>query len=350
MVFARILARGFGALTLAALAPRVSMATEASFSAPIECASAEEFLQLVRERLPPGVNKVPDFRANVAGELHRFTGELAINQAAPRYLQGESCVEILDGMAIILALRAERLRDEEQKHSSGQPKQTGEPTPTRLTRILSAPLPVSELRREGGAPPPTATDHHQGAKTLGYRIGVGGAALPNVAPVTSMGPLVFAAIEGASAETWTLRLGLERTVTGTSITGPASTWARLSVARLTGCVLEAVYGNLHLRPCAQAAGGIFEAGALPGGPITSVSEIQRPWFAVGPSLRAEWPLTKHLAIAGEAAALVSLVHQELAFRVPDETIYESGLISPYFGVTAEFLLGGSKLKRAGIAR
>ncbi|MES1183456.1 MAG: hypothetical protein ABUL60_06550 [Myxococcales bacterium] len=328
--------------------PALAQATE--FSAPAACPSRDALLELVHERLPMGVDKIPAFGVKVQAKGRGFRGTLELGRSAPRELRGETCVEVLEAMAIILVLRAERQHEEEQAESGPAAAFLAEPLPTESAPEPSAVDPVVKTPSVVGPlaqplRPSPAPSKEQG---FAYRFGAGLVILPDIAPAVSWGPVALVALERAGA--WSLRLGVERTATGTMDTQPAATWARLSAARLGGCVGQLGPSWASVRPCLQLAGGVFEAGGIRNDAITRVRRIGRPWASLGGSLRAELRLSRQLVLAGEAAWLMPFVRQQLAFESPDAVVYQTGAISRYFGATVEFVMGRSKGAVPGIAR
>lgn len=327
--------------------PRLARAQGSPFSVPNDCSTEEDFRQLVRDRLPPGVKDVPPYAVSVRADGDQFKGELQLTDPSPRQLLASTCVQILDAMAIILALRAERLREEQLRHEAGT---ASTPSAGWLPSTSPASDPVSDVR-----PPPKSSaaelagPKHARRSTIGYRLGAGATVLPDVLPGTALGPHLLAAVVRRGERSWSLRLGLERAGTTGVRVGPAGVWARLSLSRLTGCALEVSVPKLRLTPCLQVAAGILQAGGEPGGPISSVDEIRRPWVSVGPALRAELECSSHLILGAEAAMPFRLVSQTLRFQSPDIPIHESSLVSMTYGLTAELVLGRSKPDDPGIA-
>jgi hypothetical protein len=320
-----------------------------AFEAPAECASVEDLRALVRSRLPPGVDQVPEFRAKVAADGPHFVGHLQLNDATPRRLEGASCIEVLDAMAIILALRAEQLHEEAQAAASadepaaGWLPETESPKPEPPSASIDSNESPFDVEQPEPETPPLP-------RRLSYRFGVGGVALPEIAPAVALGAGASAALQADGSLAWLLKLSFDRSSTGEVAINPASMWARLTAARVTGCVMKASWSRLTVRPCLQLAGGIFTASGVADDVITSASEITRPWVGVGPAARAELQINRHFALAAEAAAPLPLVRQSLKFQSPNRTIYESAWISSYFGLVAEFIFGGSMQAVAGIAQ
>lgn len=322
------------------------------FDVPETCATKQEFLQLVRERLPPGVHDVPDFELRVAAARAGFAGRLLLAGPTARELFAENCVEILDATAVILALRAERLQEEQaQQAQQAQPAEPrpdaswlprtepGAPTPDAPSSTTPGPQPQRHAVAAAPSPSPT------------WRVGAGGASLGKVAPGTALGPSLTLGVATDGRLAGGLRLTLDRTATGT-VTAPsgAGTWARLSAARVSGCALELRYGVGRLQPCLQFGAGLFEAGGVAGGPISEVSSTRRPWLSVGPTVRAEVQWSRRWLFAAEAGALAPLLEQELSFRTPDSTIHASGWFTSYVGLTVEFVVAGSKQPVSAMAR
>jgi len=323
-----------------------ALADDESLHAPSECGSGASLQALVRERLAPGVGSIPAFRAEIRAVSSTYEGELWLDALSPRRLSADSCSEVLQAMAIILALRAERLHAERSAAIvSEQPAAAvGSFPPEREPQLTAAAVAIEAEAKLTANPEPSPREPGAG---LSYRVGAGAVILPNVAPGLAFGPAILAAIEWPSRAT--LRVQLDRSATGTVPTPPASIWTRLTVARLSGCAFELTFERARLQPCLQLALGRFEAGGVRGGPISSVQEVSRPWLSIGPALRFELPLNSRLRLTAEAAALLPLVEQTLTFQAPDATAHVSPLVSSYFGLTAELLLSRSKAPRAGIA-
>jgi hypothetical protein len=336
-----------GMLLLAGLTgARPVWAEGAQFRAPPECALEEDFMSLVRARLPLGVADIPSFQAVVVRDKASFHGEMAVGSSAPRQLTGESCVEVVEAMAIILALRAERLHEERLEAASSRRFPTlSEPLVHRVAPSLADSSPgVSPRAPDGRA------RFEARAETVRVRLGAGGVLLTDVAPGSAFGPALAAGIESARPEGWALRLGVDRTATGSVVVAPAAIWTRLSVVRLWGCPLGVGFGSVEVHPCVQAAGGVFEAGALASAAIPAVRGARRPWFSLGPALHLTLPITAHLALGAEAAAVLPLVSQKLTFRTPDTTIHERKALTAFFGLMAEIVFGRSNRRVPGIAR
>ena len=330
----------FAAITLSSAA----LADEASFRAPPECGSEATLRALVRERLPPGVESIPNFRAEIRAASPAYEGELRLEASSPRQLSASSCSEVLEAMAIILALRAERLHAEQ---SSAEDSEHHTAAVGWFPPELDSELPAATAAVEARAKLTVRPEQHP---RLGpsFRVGTGAVILPNVAPGLAFGPAILAGIEWPGRAT--LRAQLDRSATGSVSTPPASIWTRLSVARLTGCAFELTFlERARLQPCAQLALGRFDAGGVRGGPISSVQQVSRPWLSLGPAVRFELSLNPRLRLTAEAAALFPLVEQTLQFQAPDTTAHVSPQVSSYFGLAAELVLSRSEAARPGIA-
>jgi hypothetical protein len=331
--------------TLSLAAP--SSAVEARFIAPTSCPSEDDLLALVRARLAPGVESIPDFRAQIRARAAIFSADLRLENAEPRRLTATSCDEVIEALAIILALRAERLHAEQSRVrelDAPAPSVGWLPPPVTPPAASDAPSVPREIER---AFTPESNARGRGSSWR-LRFGAGAVISPSLAPGTAVGPAVVAVLEWPRRVA--LRLQFDRSATGEISTPPASIWARLSALRLTGCAFELSWEVASITPCIQLAAGRFEAGGVPGGPISSVREVGRPWLSVGPALRLELPLNSRLRLGAEAAAALPLIEQTLEFEEPDATLHRSPTLSSYFGLSAEFVLTRSKPAAAAIAR
>jgi hypothetical protein len=86
----------------------------------------------------------------------------------------------------------------------------------------------------------------------------------------------------------------------------------------------------------QSRAGVFDAGGVAEWPIVHTERISQPWVSLGPALRAELDLARHLRLAWELAAPLPLTRERLVFRQPDVLVYETSPVGAGLLVSLEW--------------
>jgi hypothetical protein len=86
---------------------------------------------------------------------------------------------------------------------------------------------------------------------------------------------------------------------------------RLLTAQLELCPASRPWAGLWLSVCGQLSGGALRVSVSARDPSLEPQARTRPWFALGPSVHARWPLTQQLSLRALAAGSLLLVRDSL---------------------------------------
>jgi hypothetical protein len=247
-----------------------------------------------------------------------------------RALEAATCEDVVDGLALILALAVDPKARTVATGAGAQPKvPLAEAPPPPLAsaqppaspplvapqqtpaRPSAAPIPVSRAPdapdREVAGPLPLARRFFVGAE-LALATGVAPSALFAAAPYIGVRALRAPIVDVS------VRASFVRADSGSTsvLNGQADfTW---TVGRLDGCALFQVGGRLGIGPCARV-----EAGALDvvgsGAGVTSQTQ-DTGWFAAGGTVGIEWPVFGALLLEGDAGVMGRFIQDSFYFR-PD---------------------------------
>lgn len=350
---------------LAAFASMVSLAPcRALAQEPVEpirltyrashgCPNEAEFVARVRARTarvrPAGPREAArTFDVAVdAGPLAR--GRVTIIQddqpVGTRSVQGDTCSEVVDAIALVVALaidpRASPPRDSpgpalqpalsESSPSVSLPDPSPNPTAA-LPRAVPPIRPPSTLpeiappRNQRTSEPihdavATDTTHARPAASHHAFAGADFAVAAGVAPSALLAGVPFVGWR-ANRSTWfdpSLRLAFFRAGTGAfDVQAGGTATFTITVGRLDACPVAFTHASrVRATVCARVEAGALDAA---GGGIAAAQSSLRPWFAAGPLARAEWSLVPPFFLDLEAGALFRIVADRYGFY-PDVTVY-----------------------------
>ena len=86
---------------------------------------------------------------------------------------------------------------------------------------------------------------------------------------------------------------------------------RLLTAQLELCPASRPWAGIWLSVCGQLSGGAMRVSVSLRDPSLEPEARTRPWFALGPSVRARWPLAAHWSLRALAAGSLLLVRDSL---------------------------------------
>jgi hypothetical protein len=104
-------------------------------------------------------------------------------------------------------------------------------------------------------------------------------------------------------------------------------WAALAVAGCPGVGL--VRGPFRFQPCAGAMAGRLGVEALS---LTNPRAVARAWWSVGALLRADALLGAGFRLELELGLALPLVKRRFITTTPEETVGETPIVSPQFGL------------------
>ncbi|MGA7121551.1 MAG: hypothetical protein WBY94_15710 [Polyangiaceae bacterium] len=254
------------------------------------------------------------------------TGSVAIMRAGrpdgTRALQGDSCAEVADAIALVVALAVDP-GDRSSEDDLAPNPSLAVPSSTRSTSRL--PPPVAQE-----APPAFAIARRDDRITSGAALAGSGrqAVYAGADFVVVAGASPNALVTGspyvgwrANRSTWfdpSLRLAFLRAGTGAiDVSAGGTATFILTAAQLDACPMAWSRAAMHATACARLEAGALEAA---GGNIAGAERNLRPWMAVGPMARAEWSLAPPFFFDAEAGALFRVIQDNFEFR-PNIQVY-----------------------------
>jgi hypothetical protein len=325
------------------------------YEAPPGCPSATDLADKARLRLPDDRHDLPDLSVAIAKRQNLYVATVTVGDDETRTLSAPTCEEIVDAIAVIVAVRASQEREAAlhpatvAESEEIAPAVEPPPSPPENARSRS-PDADPPARRETPREPAEATPRRQSKTTIDLHLGTGAVLLLGVAPGPAWGPAIVGGVGSSRGIEWNVRLGLERASAGTTDLPPGAVWARWTMARATGCVFAAHSGRISAQPCFQLVGGLLEA---EGGRETPLApeRIDRPWVGVGPALRVGLVALPILDIVLDAAMPVPLVRERMIFRMPtaDQEAHETRPVTLALSLSLELRTDGTNRAMAGIA-
>jgi hypothetical protein len=233
---------------LAALSTKLASVAPAyaatAYEAPATCPSEPELRDAIGARLIDDTVVVPEFRLVIAASQApgQFVGELEMDGELRRSLVAPTCADVVEGAAVIIALRVAE-REAEARRAREQALPQAAPPPSQPAVLRAPPL-------SPAAPPVAAAARPQAAKGLSYAFSAGGGVWGGAAPELLWGPAIAVALRTHGKWPWSVRLGAERGASGTVQTQPAAIWTRLTTGSLSACAF--VLGRaLHVATVAR---------------------------------------------------------------------------------------------------
>jgi hypothetical protein len=347
------------ALAAAAAIPRVALADDGvavrlDYSVARGCPDGAAFFDRMAARTPrvrvarPG-EEARELVVRVTGHGRRVQGQIAVRAPdgteATRTVTGETCGDVVTGLALIAALAIDPTADASPTATPPTPAAAAAPTHnTSSTTPAAAPAPAApvssdatrepEKEADREAPRDEAADHAEpdAAREAGAHeatapggrweasFGAQGAIVSGAAPDALLTIPVFAEIARPVGGVLrpAARLRFERAGTGVPSGGPGAqfTWTAVS---LDLCPLGLDEGPFLVRVCARGEAGALAATGVNVQPARSES---RPWMSVGPVARARWAPVSVLVVEVEAGAPMPAVRDRF-FVEPSTTVFRA---------------------------
>jgi hypothetical protein len=335
--------------------PRIALATELEYRAVPDCPVAEELADKARERLSDARHELPKLGVRISKRQTAYLATVTIGDDETRTLTAPTCDEIVNAIAVIMAIRAaeehEPALEPESKPAwsgdSAKPIDLPPESPPETVTPTGSSARITPLPRESfgkDASPREATSK------IDLRVGTGAVFLLGVSPIAAWGPSLSAGVGSTTGVEWDVGLTVERASTETTDIPPGAVWMQWTGVRSTGCILAVRAGRISVRPCAEVAGGLLKA---QGGRETVLvpGQVERPWVAVGPALRAGTAALPILDVWLEAALPISVVRERLVFRLPgqpDQKVHETWPVTVALSLSLALHTDGSNRVKAGI--
>lgn len=283
-------------------------ADSVAFEAPAECPSAEAFVAKVGERgeragRAARVVHEPDarkarYRVRVVRAGRGFRGTLTIVDEAgahDRAVDGGTCVEVVDALALVTAMALEAPPEPEPPLSASASASIAPSAPSASTTspaASSAPAASSSLAPGGldGAvgvnlPPPAKRPIREGAEVR-WAIGGDFALVGLDGAVPRGGDLyVEAAGDGSRGFAPALRAGAGALWASPDVPGGGTLGLRWTTFDLDACGVRVLAGQIRVDACASVQIGALHAS--PSASVQAAASALRPWLSLGGTLRGQ---------------------------------------------------------------
>jgi len=343
--------RGIWACLLVCSSAFAQESVHLRYVAPPECPSERQFQELVRARLlgDPRANEAALSESGSAVNVEvrldpahqRGTLLLQEPNLAPveRVVAGETCEELVSGLALITALAFGAGRE---SSPLTEPSRTTEPRAV-VAPAASASASSQAAPRSAPAPPTPSVRAHSDASTpitnstpLAIELGAGGWTTSWWDPSGMWGADLFVGVAPKDRRTWSVRAaGLYGF--GSSRAGDREADFRFFGGRVEGCAFSRSFyrGRLVIEPClALELGALRGSGQDASALLEGASDTA---FAATAAFtgRFRFRIVKGIFSEFQAYLGVPLVHHEFVFEEPREQIFRI----PSFGTSARLGLG-----------
>ena len=325
------------------------------YSAPAECPSEQQFRELVRARMlgdPRGSESARDDsgdgRVSVEVRLepsrHRATLLLKEPDAAPveRLVEGDSCEELVSGLALITALAFGAAREPPNATETAAPRATqpeAEAPATARVAPLEQQTPAESavpIGRGGEQASGTASRPGASSPPLGIELGAGGWVNTWSAPNAALGADLFVRMAPTAARSWSLRASALYGFRS-SYVGDRAAEFRFVGGRAEGCPIS---GSYYRRRLSGEACLALELGALNGRGRDSSALLEGASDTVFSATalitgRIRARLGERFFVEGQGDLGLPLLRHEFVFEQPSERIF----MTPALGFSARLGLG-----------
>jgi hypothetical protein len=301
------------------------------YTAPANCPRSDTFAAELSARTSRArvVAPAPHVRAllvNIRAHKRGFAGRVIVRDPdgseTERAVAGESCGEVVAGLALIAAVAIDPLAatgaaTPEPSGSVAPPSSSTPPAPPPPPPPTPPPAQTTEPPRE--TPPRATSNASQWNVAAGAQGGAAGGVAPDVLLVVPI--FVEVAREGEIFSP-AARIRVERTGTGTVAAGGAHAEFTWTAAELDLCPVIFGSRDVNVRPCARAVVGTLEASAVEVEPSRSGV---RPWLSLGAALRGRIMVIGPLFLEAEGGATLAMVRDRF-FVEPSQTVYRAPLV------------------------
>jgi hypothetical protein len=283
------------------------------YSADAACPQRESFMADVRARTdrlssPPHGQAVVVYRVRAETTPRGAHGRLDVVDASgatsSRDVEGVTCNDVVDALALVLALAVD---------------------PNASTAPLASIAPPAAARVEdGGTPsaprrPAPPWSGHLGA-SFGAEVNAGVTPALLVGPVLGVEASIERVTQGPRIEPiLELRAAITRAQSGTVSAEVGAARFVWTAGQLDACPLRAIAGPVQAVPCARLEGGILEAAGMG---VDVSHDVSSTWLAVGGMVRVRWTPLSVLFVDVDGALLAPLQRDHFYFSRPQTGIYD----------------------------
>jgi hypothetical protein len=252
-----------------------------------------------------------------------------------RTLRADTCEEVADGLALILALAVDphaRATPTVEAAPSAPPgaSQPGATPPTPSSSVdplPPAPLVVLAAPSSPPAPPPPASPErevpHSAPLPLGQRFVVGAdfAIAVAVAPQTLFAASPFLGVRALRSKLFDLdvRASFFRVDSGSIRFLKGTADFTFTVGRIDGCVLFRLGHGVGVGPCARVETGALDVVGMVAGAVSVAQDT--PWLAAGGTGRIEWVLVGSFMLDVDAGVTARMIQDSFYFASDRKNLY-----------------------------
>jgi hypothetical protein len=332
------------------------------YEAPAGCPSQSDFEARVRARGPSHAangaapSSLQRVHAKVRVQAGRASGSVAIADASgattTRRIVAASCAEVVDALALIVALAVDPLQQREESGEAAATPGAGEAGATSTDSVTTSPATSSDIpETEKAAPPPSVTNRQQNkeepatpaepeteasrrialARRPHFGVFASGLVASGMMPDAAYGGELAFSVAGGYKRRFVAfagaRAAFAQDITGTEGNARFTWWTTFFGFCLGGRV---VTPELWVDGCATLE--IGRLGAT-GSETRNAASAPRLWQAVGPGMRVEWVVARPFALVAGVDGLFPF-RRERYLLGPDTAFH-----TPVVGVRAEAGLG-----------
>lgn len=354
-------------------------ATASGYRAPATCPSRDEFLREVLARTSPEAQSVGrEIAQQVSIAIHAdasvVRGKLWSATAEPREVVGATCAEVVQALALVVALQARRaakpssvrghsesetLPQSLESTSASEPHAAAadasvqappaQPTPKRSPSSLAArSIEGSSLRLIAG---PLRLRSGQPPRTAQWLWGGGAMAAFGTAPVSLYGVSLFVERQPVSRLPFSLAVGTELTPRRTYKIQEESAAFQWLASRANACVRALAFAERSgLWLCAEVVGGLTIATGRSSDQITQARTAYEAWFSSGSAARLRFGLPAALSLDLAAGLHFPFIRHSTRFSNPDIPVHETGDLAGFLFLQIGYGSSGSDPRAAAIAK
>lgn len=358
-------------------------AVAAVYQVPSSCPVRDDFVREVLKRSPSNAQSealalVREGTIEIAVQGSTFRGWLRFQPGETREVVGDSCSEVVQALALVVALRAKQTSNQSGQ-PDGLPPKAPEPAATQEQSFASRDSRASSDRstppstqhdsvpREVREPTSTTSPAHQAslshvrAEPLKMRptspddradwtLGGGAIGAFGLAPMGLYGLNLFAEHRPRRSRPYTLVFGLDMTPHRTYFIQGESAEFQWLAGRIDGCVTGlTLNGRSRLSVCAEVVSGLVFVAGERSARIVHERTAHEAWLSSGPAARLRIGLPARLTLDFSAGLGFPFIRHETAFSTPTLNVYRTGYAAGFFSLQIGREFNGFDRTRTAIA-